>query len=449
MPITFYNTLTSKKEEFLPIDENNVRMYVCGPTVYDRAHVGNARSAVVFDTLYRFLRVVYKKVTLARNFTDVDDKIINKHKETGEAINKITTETIRWFHEDTDALNVLRPDFEPKATETIPEMIALVKDLLDKGFAYEGEGHVLFDIMKYGEYGALSKQSMDDMVKGARVEVAPYKKNAADFVLWKPAKADEVGWDSPFGYGRPGWHLECSAMSKKYLGETFDIHGGGQDLIFPHHENEIAQSCCSNSNKSYAKYWIHNGMLMVDGKKMSKSLGNFHIVRDILNKYQGEVIRFFMLSTHYHQPLNFTFEGLDNAKIVMNRFYNALNMVSEKIEETIVPDEFIEALSDDLNTPKAISILHELLNELNKEKSLETKTKLISAGHILGLFYENPSNWFNAGVDDTDEINALINERTKAKQDKDYKKADEIRAKLTAMGILIEDTKEGVKWKKI
>ena len=450
MAITFYNTLSAKKEFFSPIDADNVRIYVCGPTVYDRAHVGNARSAVVFDTLYRFLKTQYKKVTLARNFTDVDDKIINKHKETGKPINEITTETIKWFHDDTDALNVLRPDFEPKATETIPEMIALVKDLLDKGNAYAAEGHVLFDITTFKEYGMLSKQSMDEMIQGARVEVAPYKKNPADFVLWKPSAAGEVGWNSPFGFGRPGWHLECSAMSKKFLGETFDIHGGGQDLIFPHHENEIAQSCCSNVSKAYAKYWLHNGMLMVDGKKMSKSLGNFYVIRDILDKYQGEIIRFFMLSTHYHQPLNFTFEGLDAAKTVMTRFYNALSETADVAAENEIaaPDEFIAAMSDDLNTPKAISVLHELLNRLNKEKTVRAKSEFIAAGHVLGLFYQQPDVWFSQGVDKT-KIERMINERTIAKKNKDYQKADAIRAELLAMGVSIEDTKEGVKWKKI
>ncbi|OPZ77971.1 MAG: Cysteine--tRNA ligase [Alphaproteobacteria bacterium ADurb.Bin438] len=452
MTITFYNTLSSKKEEFLPINPENVRMYVCGPTVYDRAHVGNARSAVVFDSLYRFLKEVFPKVTFARNFTDVDDKIINKHKQTGKPITEITEETIQWFHEDMDTLNVLRPDFEPRATETIPEMIELVKDLVDKGFAYEAEGHVLFDVTKFQGYGVLSKRSMEDMIEGARVEVAPYKKNPADFVLWKPSNEGEVGWDSPFGYGRPGWHLECSAMSKKYLGESFDIHGGGQDLIFPHHENEIAQSYCAcgcdAKHHKYANYWVHNGMLMVDGKKMSKSLGNFYSIRDIINKYPGEVIRFFMLSTHYHQPLNFTFEGLDNAKTVMNKFYNALLNIKGEVKQEQAPSEFIEALSDDLNTPKAIAILHELFNNLNKEQSLEAKSKFVNSARVLGLLLQDAETWFKGDVDNEGEIVALIGERNDAKKNKDYKKADEIRAKLFEMGIIIEDTKEGVKWKK-
>ena len=340
MTLYVTNTMSRKKEKFEPLDPNNVRMYVCGPTVYDRAHIGNARPIIVFDTLYRLLKQLYPKVTYVRNITDVDDKIIKRSQESGEPINVITEKTAKFFHDDIAELNALPPDIEPRATQHIAEMIALVQKLIDNGYAYEAEGHVLFSVAKMKNYGRLSGRSMDEMIAGARVEVAPYKRDAADFILWKPSDDTQPGWDSPWGRGRPGWHLECSAMSSKYLGETFDIHGGGQDLIFPHHENEIAQSCCAFGHDFYAKYWMHNGHLMVNGEKMSKSLGNFFTIREILDQVPGEAFRLYALGTHYHQPLNWMPEGLKQAKQTMDRFYTALRStpdvdLSEALPEAV------------------------------------------------------------------------------------------------------------------
>ena len=357
--ISLYNTLHRRKEEFKPIDANNVRMYVCGPTVYDRAHLGNAKTPVVFDVLYRLLRFVYgeEHVTYVSNITDVDDKILNKHKETGKPIREITEQTYQWYIDDMAKLNVLAPNHRPRATEYINEMIEIVKLLLQNGHAYESAGHVLFDVDSMPGYGYLSGRSMKEMLAGARIEVADYKKNPADFILWKPSDADQPGWESPWGYGRPGWHLECSAMSSKLLGNSFDIHGGGSDLIFPHHENECAQSLCAFPNDKFANYWVHGGMLMVDGVKMSKSLGNFYTIDQVLEKAPAEALRLLFLTTHYHQPFNFTFEGLDQARATLDKFYNALLRVSAVEAKAVEPDaRLIAALSSVWSTPSIFSI---------------------------------------------------------------------------------------------
>ncbi len=453
-----HNTLRRRKEKFEPIDAQNVRMYVCGPTVYDRAHLGNAKSAVVFDVLNRVLRQVYgdEHVTYVSNITDIDDKILNKHQETGKPIEEITRETFQWYLDDMHALNVKDPDYRPRATEFVNEMIDLVKLLIKNGHAYEAEGHVLFSVDSMLNYGFLSGRSMKEMLAGARIEVADYKKNPADFILWKPSEAGQPGWDSPWGFGRPGWHLECSAMSSKYLGNSFDIHGGGSDLIFPHHENECAQSMCAHPNDTFARYWVHAGMLMVDGVKMSKSLGNFYTVNQLIAEYPAEALRLLFISTHYHQPFNFTFEGLKQAKTVLDKFYNALQKTDDiKIEKTAVDEKVLEALCDDLNTPLALSHLHEIVNNLNKAETEEEKRKykslLLGSADMMGLLYQNADVWFKQGANTIaeDEIEHLISERAEAKKSKNYARADEIRNQLKEAGILLEDSATGTTWKKI
>lgn len=453
-----FNTLKRRKEEFVPIDENNVRLYVCGPTVYDRAHLGNAKTSVVFDVFYRVLMNKFgkDKVTYVSNITDVDDKILNKHKETGKPIREITEQTYQWYIDDMAKLNVLSPNYRPRATEYINEMIEIVKLLLQNGHAYESQGHVLFDVDSMKNYGFLSGRSMKEMLAGARIEVAEYKKNPADFILWKPSDADQPGWDSPWGYGRPGWHLECSAMSSKLLGNSFDIHGGGSDLIFPHHENECAQSLCAFPNESFARYWMHGGMLMVDGVKMSKSLGNFYTVDQILEKHPAEALRLLFLTTHYHQPFNFTFEGLEQAKQNLDKFYNALLQVKNiALDENIKADSrIVEALEDDLNTPLALSYIHDLVNQLNKAETLkeksEIKTLLIKSAELLGILWQDPEVWFKGEAsDETEEIEKLIEERATAKRNKDYALADKIRNNLKEKGIILEDGVGGTTWKKV
>ena len=456
--IYLHNTLTRRKEKFVPIDCNNVRMYVCGPTVYDKAHLGNGKTPVSYDVLYRLLRYVYgpEHVTYVSNITDVDDKILNKHKETGKPIREITEETYNWYIADMKKLGNLEPNYRPRATDYINEMIELVKRLLANGHAYEAAGHVLFSVDSMPGYGSLSGRSMKEMLAGARVEVADYKKNPADFVLWKPSEPSEPGWESPWGYGRPGWHLECSAMSSKLLGNDFDIHGGGSDLIFPHHENECAQSCCAFEGTHFAHYWVHAGMLMVDGVKMSKSLGNFYILDDILKKAPAEALRLLFLSAHYHQPFNFTFEGLNNAKATLDKFYNALLRVKDVRVEKVEPDaKVVEALADDLNTPLALSYLHENVNNLNKAESEEDKVKykseLLANAYLLGLLWQDPEAWFKGGLDESDdaEIEAKIKARAEAKKNKDWATADKIRNELKEQGIVLEDGPNGTTWKKM
>ena len=452
-----FNTLKRRKEEFVPLDENNVRMYVCGPTVYDRAHLGNAKTPVVFDVLFRVLRHKYgaEHVTYVSNITDVDDKILNKHKETGKSIREITEQTYQWYVDDMAKLNVLAPNYRPRATEYIGEMIKLVELLLANGHAYEAEGHVLFDVDSMPNYGFLSGRTQKEMLAGARIEVADYKKNPADFVLWKPSEADQPGWDSPWGYGRPGWHLECSAMSSKLLGNSFDIHGGGSDLIFPHHENECAQSLCAHPGESFARYWVHGGMLMVDGVKMSKSLGNFYTIDEVLDKAPAEALRLLFLTTHYHQPFNFTFEGLEQAKQNLDKFYNALLRVKDvsPAEDAVADERVVQALEDDLNTPLALSFIHELVNRLNKAESEEeqatAKAVLLRSADLLGLLWQEPEEWFKGGAaDEAAEIEALIAQRAAAKKNKDFALADKIRNELKEKGILLEDGPQGTTWKR-
>ncbi len=455
--IYLHNTLKQRKDEFTPIDANNVRMYVCGPTVYDRAHLGNAKTSVVFDVLFRLLCQVYGKehVTYVSNITDVDDKILNKHKQTGKSIREITEQTYQWYLEDMEKLNVLAPTYRPRATEYINEMIELVKLLLKNGHAYESAGHVLFDVDSFPAYGSLSGRSMKEMLAGARIEVADYKKNPADFILWKPSEADQPGWNSPWGYGRPGWHLECSAMSSKLLGTDFDIHGGGADLIFPHHENECAQSVCAFEGSHFAHYWVHAGMLMVDGVKMSKSLGNFYNVDEIIGKYPAEALRLLFLTTHYHQPFNFTFAGLEQAKAVLDKFYNALLKVNDIEAEQCAPNaKVVEALADDINTPAALAALHEIATNLNKAETMAEKARLkgefMASAYLLGLLYQSPEAWFKGdeSADEDAEIEAKIKARAEAKKNKDWATADKIRDELKAAGIVLEDSPTGTSWKR-
>ncbi len=456
--ITITNTLSRQKEVFTPIDASNVRMYVCGPTVYDFAHLGNARPVVVFDTLYRLLKRHYPKVTYVRNITDVDDKIMAKAKESGESIDIITTRTTQAYHDDMAALNALPPDIEPRCTGHIPQMIAMIETLIAKGHAYAVEGHVLFNVPSMENYGELSRRSRDELVAGARVEVAPYKKDAADFVLWKPSTPDQVGWQSPWGFGRPGWHIECSAMAKQHLGETFDIHGGGLDLIFPHHENEIAQSRCSHDGAPLANYWMHNGFLTINSDKMSKSLGNFFTVRQLLEKYQGEVIRLTLLSGHYRQPLDFSTEALDAAKATLDKWYGVLRDRAYANDVNSEPPAAIEeALCNDLNTPLAISHIHEFANELNRADSLtgqeRCSKRLVAAGGALGLLQQDPEAWFRwqpvgqSGPTDA-EIEAQIAARLAARKAKNFAEADRIRDSLLASGVILEDGAGGTTWRR-
>ncbi|WP_417844583.1 cysteine--tRNA ligase [Thalassospira sp.] len=453
--LRIYDSMTREKQVFVPIDDEDVRLYVCGPTVYDYAHVGNARPVVVFDTLVRLLRYLYPNVTYVRNVTDIDDKINQRARDSGESISVITARTHQAYLDDMDALNADKPDIEPRATDHIPDMIAMCENLIAQGFAYAAEGHVLFAVSKYEQYGKLSRRNRDEMIAGARVEVAPYKKDPADFVLWKPSDDDTPGWDSPWGRGRPGWHIECSAMSTRYLGENFDIHGGGIDLVFPHHENEIAQSCCANHGSSYAKYWMHNGHLMVEGEKMSKSLGNFVTVHELLESWPGEAIRLAMMGTHYHQPINWTEENLRQAKEALDRFYTALRQTSYIIhEDADVPDGVLNALCDDLNTPLAIAEFHELITQLNKAKNdrkkAEAKGRVLAAAELLGILEMDVDSWFTGGGDEDEaaEIDALIKERAEAKKNRDFAVADQIRNDLLARGIILEDFKDGTTWKR-
>ncbi len=435
--IKLRNSMTRKIEGLAPIDPTNLRLYVCGPTVYDRAHLGNARPAIVFDVLYRLLCHVYGKdhVTYVRNFTDVDDKINAKARETGRAIGEITEETIGWYHADMDAIGVLRPTHEPRATAYIPQMITMIVDLIAKGHAYAAEGHVLFSVVSYPDYGRLSGRTVEDMIAGARVEVAPYKRDAMDFVLWKPSDADTPGWDSPWGYGRPGWHIECSAMSHELLGSHFDIHGGGNDLMFPHHENEIAQSCCAHQGAGFANIWMHNEMLQVEGKKMSKSLGNFFTVRDLLDQgVPGEVIRFVMLSTHYSKPMDWTAKKAAGAKKTLRKWYAQ----SANAPQAPVPDAMLAALSDDLNTPLAITALHQI--------SQSGDSASLRAGlSILGLASVGVPDWVAFPDVDLSALEAqLFAVRQAAMETKDFAPVDALKSALTDAGVEVRISKEGV-----
>ena len=455
------NTLTRRKEPFEPLDPDHVGMYVCGPTVYDFSHIGNARPVVVFDILYRLLRRLYPKVTYVRNITDVDDKINARAKEAGEDIHTLTTRTTEQYHADMMALGALSPDHEPRATDHISEMVALISRLLERGCAYEADSHVLFHVPDKDDYGRLSGHSRDEQIAGARVEVAPYKRDPADFVLWKPSNDGEPGWDSPWGHGRPGWHIECSAMSSKYLGLDFDIHGGGQDLVFPHHENELAQSTCAYPDHGFARYWLHNGHLTTDSEKMSKSLGNMVNVRELLREYPGEVIRLALLSTHYRQPLDFTTSGLDQAKRTLDRIYGALRSVPDASmgegKGGNQADDVLEALEDDLNTPLAIARLHELAGTLNKvsagDEQVRLASALLDAGSVLGLLQQHPEDWFKHPASDESvssiaDIERLIADRAAARDAREFGEADRIRKLLEAQGVLLEDTSEGTIWRR-
>ena len=436
--IRLYNSKTRRREEFVPINSQNVRMYVCGPTVYDRAHLGNARPAIVFDVLFRFLRAVYgpEKVTYVRNFTDVDDKINARASETGRTIREITDETTEWYLDDMASVGVLEPTHMPRATEWIGAMKDMIAELISKGHAYEAEGHVLFSVGSYDDYGQLSGRSIDDMIAGARVEVAPYKRDPMDFVLWKPSGEDTPGWDSPWGYGRPGWHIECSAMSYEMLGESFDIHGGGNDLQFPHHENEIAQSRCAHPHGDFAKVWMHNEMLQVEGKKMSNSLGNFFTVRDLLDAgVLGEVIRYVMLSTHYRKPMDWTEAKAKEAERTLRKWYAKV----EKADVTAgLPSEILEALAEDLNTPKALSILHDF-------SSSDRISELAISMQLLGLMGDRPPSWATAPDIDLSEYQAMLAEaREVAMQTKDFSKVDQIKSRLLNAGVEVRMSKDGV-----
>ncbi len=457
MSLSLYNTRTRKKEVFEPIEAGKVKMYVCGPTVYNLVHIGNARPVVVFDTLFRVLKKEFDEVVYARNITDIDDKIMKAAKDNQEPIAALTARYTQAFNEDMAQLNALPPSIVPLATEHVPHMISMVERLVAKGHAYEAEGHVLFAVQSMPDYGKLSNRSLDDMLDGARVEVAPYKRYAGDFVLWKPSATDEPGWDSPWGYGRPGWHLECSAMIEAHLGDTIDIHGGGRDLIFPHHENELAQSCCAHDGKAYVQYWMHNGYLNIDGEKMSKSLGNFRTVRELLSKYQGEVIRFALLSAQYRSELDFSKELLEQAKASLDGLYGALREV-ENLESSSVDlqsSPAYKALLDDLNTPMAISELHQLAKRLNKADGADRiplKSELIQIAQLMGLLQQSPEQWFTQSqsedVISSDAIEALIAERAQAKLDKNYGRCDEIRDELKANGVVLEDSRDGTKWRR-
>lgn len=457
MTLKLYNTLSGRKEVFEPLLPDTVTMYVCGPTVYNLAHIGNARPVVVFDTLFRLLQTHYDTVIYARNITDVDDKIIAAAREGQRSIESVTEEFTAKYREDMAQLNALPPTLEPHATHNIDAMIALTTTLLQKGHAYEAQGHVLFAVESMADYGRLSGRSLDDMLAGARVEVADYKRHPGDFVLWKPAAAEDPGWDSPWGRGRPGWHLECSAMIRAHLGDTIDIHGGGRDLIFPHHENEIAQSRCAHGG-DYVRYWMHNAYLDIDGEKMSKSLGNFRTVRDLLQSYRGEVLRFALLSAQYRSPLNFSAELLDQAQATLDSLYSTLREVQDvdvDMEVNLADEPFYAALNDDLNTPVAIAEIHALAKQLHKAAASEKsalKGRILAAGNLLGILQQDAVEWLQ-GAASSDAISAtaieaLIGERQAAKLAKDYARADAVREDLLAQGVVLEDSREGTKWKR-
>ncbi len=455
--LKIYNTQTRKKEVFEAIDSEHIKMYVCGPTVYNFVHIGNARPVVVFDTLFRVLQSLYPQVTYARNVTDIDDKIMKAARENGEAISELAARFTDEYHKDMQQLHNLSPTVEPYATDHLDDMVAMVGALIEKGHAYESDSHVLFDVRSMDDYGKLSNRSLDDMLAGARVEVAEYKRYAGDFVLWKPSANDEPGWDSPWGRGRPGWHLECSAMIEKHLGDTIDIHGGGRDLVFPHHENELAQSQCAHDGKQYVRYWMHNGYVNIDGEKMSKSLGNFKTVRDLLQTYSGEVLRFALLSAQYRSELDFSVELLEQSKCSLDTMYGALRRVQEVplAEVDIRETATFKALCDDLNSPLAISELHRLAKELNKaepQQQASLKSQLVASAGILGLLSADPDQWFQAECEQQNGVDAaliesLIQQRQQAKLDKNYAKADDIRQQLNDLNVVLEDSKDGTTWR--
>ena len=449
-----YNTLSRQKQVFTPIDPSHVRVYACGPTVYGRIHVGNARPIVVFDVLVRLLRRLYDRVTYVRNITDVDDKINERAAANGQTIEDLCVETIISFHADTAALGAEPPDVEPRATQHVDQMIAMIIVLIDKGHAYAADGHVLFQVETMDNYGALSKRSKEDMIAGARVEVAPYKRSPGDFVLWKPSTPEQPGWDSPWGRGRPGWHIECSAMAKTYLGDVFDIHAGGLDLIFPHHENEIAQSCCAHGTSHMAKYWLHNGFVTMNDEKMSKSLGNIITVEEATSRYRPEVVRAALLSAHYRAPLDLSENTMQDAHNSLDRLYRAAGIA--EVSDDYVDDELLACLCDDLNTPAAMARLHELARRANK-RDAGAATALKSSASLLGLLRQRSGEWAKGGsvVSGSDDqqlddavIDAEIVARNAARAARDFAKADAIRDKLAAAGIMLEDGQDGTIWRR-
>jgi len=455
--LRLHNTLRGVKEVFTPRDPERVTMYVCGPTVYNYVHIGNARPVVVFDCLYRLLSALYPQVVYARNITDIDDKIIDAATQRGAAIAEVSAEFTQKYREDMAALNALSPSIEPMATEHIEDMIALTERLIADGHAYEADGHALFAVESMPTYGELSGRKLEDMMAGARVEVADYKRHPGDFVLWKPSSDQEPGWNSPWGRGRPGWHLECSAMIRAHLGEAIDIHGGGRDLIFPHHENERAQSCCAYGG-DFVRYWIHNAFIDMDGEKMSKSLGNVRTVRELLARFPGEVLRFALLSAHYRSALNFSGELLTAARGTLDAFYGALrrHLDVESAALSVADSHVFSALLDDMNTPEAIAALHGAASILNKSDDPQeiaiAKAELKVGGGLLGLLQTDPEVWFTASVREAEptaeEIDVLIKERISAKANRNFQRADQIRDDLEAQGVVLEDGPDGTQWRR-
>ena len=447
LDIFLTNNLTNKKEKFIPKDKNNVRMYVCGPTVYDDPHIGNARPVVVFDILFKILKNKYPNVTYVRNITDVDDKIIKSSKENNISISELTKKITQSFNEDCIYLNCEQPNHEPKATEHISEMIEMISELIKKGFAYENNKHVYFEVKKFKDYGQLSNKKLDELVAGSRIEVSDNKKNPEDFVLWKPSETDEPSWDSPWGKGRPGWHLECSAMSKKYLGNEFDVHGGGVDLLFPHHENEIAQSRCANDSKTFANYWLHNAFITMSNEKMAKSQGNILKIKDFRNNKSGQVLRMALMSAHYRQPLDWNDKLLEECENTISKWYNVYLNIKTKLK---ISDEILKPLLDDLNTPGYIANLHKLYDKAAKGSD-EDKILFISACNFIGLLNETKEDWLkfkkNKVSISENEILIKINQRNEARVNKNYKEADKIRDELLDKGVLIEDKDGKTAWK--
>ena len=447
LDIFLTNNLTNKKEKFIPKDKNNVRMYVCGPTVYDDPHIGNARPVVVFDILFKILKNKYPNVTYVRNITDVDDKIIKSSKENNISISELTKKITQSFNEDCIYLNCEKPNHEPKATEHISEMIEMISELIKKGFAYENKRHVYFEVKKFEDYGQLSNKNLDELVAGSRIEVSDNKKNPEDFVLWKPSETDEPSWDSPWGKGRPGWHLECSAMSKKYLGNEFDVHGGGVDLLFPHHENEIAQSRCANDSKAFANYWLHNAFITMSNEKMAKSQGNILKIKDFRNNKSGQVLRMALMSAHYRQPLDWNDKLLEECENTISKWYNVYLNIKTKLK---ISDEILKPLLDDLNTPGYIANLHKLYEKAAKGSD-EDKILFISACNFIGLLNETKEDWLkfkkNKVSISENEILIKINQRNEARVNKNYKEADKIRDELLDKGVLIEDKDGKTTWK--
>ena len=441
MELTLYNSYTRKKELFTPINDKRVTIYACGPTVYGPGHIGNGRSAIVFDTLTRLLRYKYEKVIYARNITDVDDKIINASKDEGISVSEITDKYTKQYHKDFEQLNVLPPDIEPFATDHINEMISFINELISNKNAYISDSNVLFDVSTFSEYGSLSGRKVEDMIPGSRIQVASYKKGSSDFILWKPSKENEIGWESPWGRGRPGWHLECSTMIKKHLGETIDIHGGGEDLTFPHHENELAQSKCCNK-KNLSNFWVHNGLLRIDNNKMSKSLKNFVLMKDLLKDYDGEIIRLAMLGSHYRQPLIWNDDLISQSKKTINNLYNSIKDLDSNIDvNNCKPDDkVLEALHDDLNTPKALAEIFSISKNISKSKNKDDLVKsLVGSANLIGLLKHKSIDKMPKQKL-TKEIKSLIKQREIARQNKDYKESDKLREILLGLGVEINDT---------